>query len=87
MSNLPALPDGVDPNARHVEFYTVQCRECGVFGPVANKLDKNDPAHRWDGDHNAATGHRKIYMWTLTRNTGEVFTLRPARRTLGTRGQ
>lgn len=86
MTNLPALPEGLDPDARHVELYRVQCRECGESGPVANKQDRNDPGHRWDGDHHAATGHSKIYMWTMTRSAGETFTLRPkARRKLGTR--
>lgn len=85
MSNLPALPDDVDPNAHHVEFYTMQCRECGEFGSVAPVADKNHPAHLWDLHHNTATGHTRLYKWTLTRNTGEIWSPRKTRRALGRR--
>jgi hypothetical protein len=88
MTDIP-LPDAIDPDAGHVEFRMYQCRECGKAGPlvqVANPL-----WWKWGDEHHDTTGHRKIYQYTLTRNTGEVCTIgalrAPKRRALGTRGQ
>lgn len=75
MSNLPALPDGIDPNAIHVELRMMQCRACGEFGPAVDLADKANPGHLWDPDHATATGHHDFYAWTLTRNTAQSGTI------------
>jgi hypothetical protein len=83
------LPDMIDPDAAHVEFRATQCRECGEAGPVA--LKTNPTWWQWGDDHSTATGHTKIFQWTLTRNSGEIVNMstrrKPTRRALGARGQ
>jgi hypothetical protein len=89
MSDLPTLPDMIDPEARHVEFRATQCEECRECGPITTV--ENPEWWQWGDQHNSETGHRKIYQWTLTRNRGEITTVgtalrAPKRRTLGNRG-
>jgi hypothetical protein len=75
MTNLPALPEGIDPKARFVEMRAFQCQHCGEMGPAVDTSDKNNLAHLWDSDHakeNPSHG-RKFWAWTLQRSHAELY--------------
>lgn len=73
MSKPPTLPEGVCPNARHVEFYAMQCRTCGAVGPWVTLGDTLDPGHQWDGHHaKAYQGHRRFWQWSVVRSAATV---------------
>lgn len=81
------LPSMIDPEAHHVEFRATQCAECGETSPLV--LPENPEWYSWMSRHHDATGHTKIYQYTITRNRGEHNTMGTprARRTLGGRGR
>lgn len=83
MQNLPALPDNIEPLAKHVEFRAMQCMNCGEMGPPVDTSDKDNTDHLWDPEHARTTGHHDFYAWTLTRNiawSGTVGQLRKGRK-------
>lgn len=80
MSNLPALPEHVDPNTRFVELRVMECRECGDVGPAADTRNPDDPSHLWDSNHHDGTGHTRFYAWTMSRSTAQTFRTASLRR-------
>lgn len=70
-----SLPD-IDPNEREVAFVALECRTCGEHGPwVRHENRTEDPGAAWDVSHANEAGHTKFYMWTVKRNTAEMWTL------------
>lgn len=84
MSGDLAQLGAIDPDARHVEFRSNECRECGEFGPLTQV---DNPAWReWFDVHSRETGHRKFYQYKIERSAGEAFAMpKPKRRALGQR--
>ena len=81
------LPDMIDPEATHVEFRVSQCEQCQEAGPLT--LVNNPDWMLWGDAHADATGHKRFYQYTVTRNRGQITTvgaLRSKRRPLGNRG-
>jgi hypothetical protein len=70
---LPAAIN-VNPNERIVTFAMFECRVCGERS-TWERTDTDGSHHMWDTEHCDATErkHGKFYMFTLTRNTAQVF--------------
>ncbi|MBT2213495.1 hypothetical protein [Actinomadura sp. NEAU-AAG7] len=79
---LPRLDEHA-PDA-FVEYHVEQCRKCGEMGPPVDWDNKDtDPNVMWGHRHlEANPGHDRVYVWTLTRATGQniVFPRRGKRR-------
>lgn len=80
MDSLP-MPGGIDPQARHVEFYVMECLTpgCGMRGPTVPRDSTDASLHTWDVVHGERTGHKRFYKWTLTRQIASVESM-PVRR-------
>lgn len=76
--NLPvvAFPEGVDPNAPYVSFVKFECRTCSDQSDWMSGDSRDVEEHAWDGEHEAITGHAKFYVWTISRNTAQVWRLK-----------
>ena len=71
--NLPAVPESIDPNAMIVTFGYFECRTCGQRSEVAPANERGTVVTAWDADHKVATGHRRFYLFTVTRQTSQVW--------------
>lgn len=78
--NLPALPEDIDPDQPVVSIVSFECRTCGDRSPWVDGESDDAVGHAWDGDHADEKGHRRFYMWTVQRNTAQVFGSRSVRR-------
>ncbi len=72
----PAPAAGIDPNAVHVEFARHECRTCGEVSDTFDTRGPEVPAASWDAQHATVTGHRRFYLWTITRQTSQVCTFK-----------
>lgn len=65
--------EDISPNAHEVVAGYFECRTCGDKSETVLGNEKGSLPTVWDADHKSATGHKKFYMWTLRRNTSQVF--------------
>jgi hypothetical protein len=66
-----ALPSEIDPDEPVVSMVSMECRSCGERSPWLRN-DTGVYAGKWDGDHADQTGHRKFYVWKVTRQASQV---------------
>lgn len=69
----------ISPDEAQVKFVSFQCRTCDEHGPWVNATDHANAGGVWDANHAAATGHDRFYLWSMTRNTARVVTVRGGR--------
>jgi len=72
----PAPAAGIDPSAPYVEFARHECRARGEVSGMFDARGPEVPAACWDAQHATATGHRRYYLWTITRQTSQVCTVK-----------
>ncbi|GAA1918916.1 hypothetical protein [Streptantibioticus ferralitis] len=78
---IESLESGdIGPNEPVVAFGKLQCRSC-LSQSDWFRTDDNTPHSPWDAKHTEHTGHSRYYLWTVTRQTAQVFNLgKPSRR-------
>ncbi|WP_063044992.1 hypothetical protein [Nocardia pseudovaccinii] len=63
----------IGPDAYEVKFALLECRTCRERGPIARADNHTAEGGMFDVDHAKATGHRNYYLFTITRNTAQVY--------------
>lgn len=65
--------DQVSPDAPEVAYGYFECRSCGAVSDWVKANDRGNLPTSWDADHKRIWRHKKFYMWTIQRNTSQVF--------------
>lgn len=65
--------DSIDPNDGHVVLGHFECWDCGERSPWVGSNERGTLVTEWDANRNKQTGHKKFYMWSVTRNTSRLF--------------